>query len=77
MANSKRAAKPKKMEPTWLVHFHYGPHALPLTVYDNHDGTYTYADDDKWMRDASAEEVLKVFTHRVNSLVLDQQRLKG
>ena len=62
----------KKKEPSWLFHCHYGPKRLPLTVYDNHDGTFTYMDDDFTRSNGSAEIALRLLAGKMNELLLSK-----
>lgn len=66
-----------KEEPLWLVHMHYGEKSTPLTVYDNHDGTYTYADGKKFNKNIDAKRALALFTAKMNAIALGNVAIHG
>jgi hypothetical protein len=66
-----------KKTPSWLFHAHYGPEATPLTVYDNHDGTFAMYDNMFKYSKLKPEKALRLFTRKMNELALNKTQLHG
>lgn len=66
--------KAAKIEPSWLFHCHAGAKRVPITVYDNQDGTYSVLIGQQNHTRLTAEQALLIFAPEINTRIMRHEK---